>query len=110
VLVPAAICCQKSAPEAGVKKADCCPAGSHPGQVCPMHASRSTQNETKTSDCQAQPLTDLHDLFAALTSSGVMPPLGPQVPRPAGAGPAPATNEISAHQLPAGPLGPPPRS
>jgi hypothetical protein len=110
VLVPAAICCQGANAAARVQ-AECCPAGAHPGQLCPMHASsRSKQADGTRSECHAKPSTDLHDLFIALTSGGVMPPHAPKLHAPDTSEPAPATAMLSALQAPARPLGPPPRS
>jgi hypothetical protein len=71
VLVPAALCCEMpSAGGARAEAADCCPAGSHPGQVCPMHGRRAgTTKSADDSDCAAQPLVDLHDILWICTTS-----------------------------------------
>jgi hypothetical protein len=78
ILVPAALCCQKPLAGAGTKAEahECCPAGSHPGQICPMHA-RNADKKPKTSsdDCSASALVDLHDMLMTLSSGGIVPPL-----------------------------------
>jgi hypothetical protein len=76
ILVPAALCCQKPVVGARVRAEarECCPAGSHPGQICPMHAKNAEKNTRKSGDsCSATPLVDLHDMLMTLSSAGVVP-------------------------------------
>jgi hypothetical protein len=76
VLVPAALCChQASTPskaETRVAPAkDCCPAGSHPGQVCPLHGVKRAGTQA-TSDCSAEAMRDFRDLIIVLNNGGVV--------------------------------------
>jgi hypothetical protein len=107
ILVPAALCCQKldSAPKAATH--DCCPAGSHAGGICPMHGNRA--RSASQNDCQARPLVDLHDIFASLTSGGVLTALVP-LPVPAGAEAAPVATQPVTALVFSVPPGPPPRA
>jgi hypothetical protein len=109
VLVPAALCCQTPLSTTRAAVADCCPGGSHPGQVCPMHASPNARAESKKADCHAQPLVDLHDLFVALTSGGVIPSVT-SLSAPAGSEPAPRAAGPRSSSIADIPPGPPPRA
>jgi hypothetical protein len=74
VFVPAALCCQKPRSSSRIEATDCCLAGSHPGQVCPMHrASRAVEQQSKDTECHAKPMVDLHDMFVALIAGGILP-------------------------------------
>jgi len=109
VLVPAALCCQK--PLAGGERAEaheCCPAGSHPGKVCPMHANRAKQRGADP-DCAATPVVDLHDLLMTLSNGGVVPALV-ALAGPAGSEAAPLAVEPASAFVPTVPPGPPPRA
>jgi hypothetical protein len=73
VLVPAALCCHQASASRAQKSAvkDCCPQGSHPGQVCPLHGvKRATQSAT---DCRAESHQDFRDLIIVLNSGGELP-------------------------------------
>jgi hypothetical protein len=109
ILVPVALCCQKPdlAPRAAAR--DCCPAGAHAGGICPMHASKRAEQPNPENDCQARPLVDLHDLFMALTSGGVVTSLVP-LAAPVGSEAAPMTVEPAATPVASVPPGPPPRA
>jgi hypothetical protein len=111
ILVPAALCCQKPLARTGTRAEahECCPAGSHPGKVCPMHANRAGKQKSADPECAAQPLVDLHDIFMTLSSGGVVPTLV-ELARPVGSESAPATAEPAASLLSPVPLGPPPRA
>jgi hypothetical protein len=111
VLVPAALCCQvPSTRGAQAEAADCCPAGSHPGQVCPMHGKRAGQSKAAGDrDCAAQPLVDLHDILMTLSNGGVIPPLV-ALARPAGSEAAPAVEAPFTSPVASVPPGPPPRA
>jgi hypothetical protein len=73
-----------------------------------MHGARRAQ-QASDSDCQARPLVDLHDLFMALTSGGVLPPFVP-LAVPAGSEAAPVTVQPAALLVSFIPPGPPPRA
>jgi hypothetical protein len=78
ILVPAALCCQKPVvgSTARAEAHDCCPAGSHQGQICPMHAKNAGKSTRPSGDnCSATPLVDLHDMLMTLSSGGVVPPI-----------------------------------
>jgi hypothetical protein len=111
ILVPAALCCQKPLVGVGTRAeaGECCPMGSHPGKVCPMHGKRASQQKSIDPECAAQPLVDLHDIFIALSSGGVVPPLV-ELALPVGSESAPATLEPAASLVSPVPLGPPPRA
>lgn len=111
VLVPAALCCQK--PLASGTRAEaheCCPAGAHPGKVCPMHGKRAGKQTPPDPDpdCTARPLVDLHDILMTLSNGGVIPTVlalaGPVGSESAPAIPLPAVSLVVSV-----PLGPPPR-
>ena len=110
ILVPAALCCQK--PIAGGTRAEaheCCPLGSHPGKVCPMHGNRAGKQKTADPDCSARPVIDLHDIFMTLSSGGVIPALV-AVAQPVGSESAPAVVQPAASLVASVPPGPPPRA
>jgi hypothetical protein len=112
VLVPAALCCQEPLTASGTRAAarECCPEGSHPGKICPMHGSRAAQQKKSTdADCAVQPLVDLHDLLMMLSAGGVVPTLV-ELARPAGSESAPATVLPAVSLVSPVPLGPPPRA
>jgi hypothetical protein len=111
VLVPAALCCQKPLAGTGTRAEahECCPLGSHPGKVCPMHGKRAGRQKSTDPECAAQPLVDVHDLFMTLSSGGVVPTLV-ELARPVGAESAPAPIEPAASHVSHVPLGPPPRA
>jgi hypothetical protein len=111
ILVPAALCCQKPLVGTGVRAeaSECCPAGSHPGKVCPMHGKRAGQQRSADPQCAAQPVVDLHDLFMTLSSGGVVPSLV-DLAQPNGSESAPAPTEPAASLLSTVPPGPPPRA
>jgi hypothetical protein len=71
VLVPAVLCCQQTA--APADEADDCCAGTHPGQVCPMHRSARGGGDRSTNDCHAKPQRDFLDLLVVL-NTGVLAP------------------------------------
>jgi hypothetical protein len=112
VLVPAALCCQQSvesARRAGRAEAkDCCPAGSHKGQICPMHGAKRAKEESEPT-CHAQARIDLHDLFIALTTGGIITP-SVQLAAPAGSERTLANLQASPSLVSHPPLGPPPRA
>jgi hypothetical protein len=112
VLVPAALCCQK--PLSGGTRAEaheCCPEGSHPGKVCPMHANRAGKRPSGDTDpdCTARPLVDLHDILMTLSNGGVMPALL-VLASPVGSESAPAFLQPAAPHVVSVPPGPPPRA
>lgn len=107
ILVPAALCCQKLDPAPKAETRDCCPAGSHAGGICPMHANRA--RSASPNDCQARPLVDFHDIFLSLTSGGVLTALVP-LPVPAGAEAAPVVTQPPTTVVFSVPPGPPPRA
>jgi hypothetical protein len=111
ILVPAALCCQKPSAGTGARAEahECCPAGSHPGKVCPMHGKRADRQKSTDPECAAQPLVDLHDIFMTLSGGGVMPTLV-ELARPAGSESAPTAIVSSAPLVLHVPLGPPPRA
>lgn len=111
ILVPAALCCQKPLTGTGTRAeaGECCPMGSHPGKVCPMHGKRAAQQKSPGPGCTAQPTVDLHDVFLTLSSGGVIPALV-ALARPVGSEFAPATAEPAASLVSPVPLGPPPRA
>jgi hypothetical protein len=110
VLVPAALCCQMpSAGDARAEAADCCPAGSHPGQICPMHGKRAGKTKTAgDADCAALPLVDLHDMLMTLSTGGVLPPLV-AFAIPVGSEAAPVAPATIPPVVVTVPPGPPPR-
>ena len=78
VLVPAALCCQKplGGATARAEAHECCQAGAHPGQICPMHAKNANKSSKKSGDeCSASPLVDLHDMLMTLSGGGIVPSL-----------------------------------
>ena len=108
VLVPAALCCERKSVETRPAVSECCPAGSHPPGLCPMHASSKAKSRDKR-DCQARPLVDLHDLFVALNTGGVLP--APAViAAPVGIESAPFVAHLRTIDLSTAPPGPPPRA
>jgi hypothetical protein len=110
VLVPAALCCQK--PLTGGNRAEareCCPMGSHPGKVCPMHGNRGSKAKSGDPDCAARPIVDLHDILMTLSNGGVMPTFV-SLAVPAGSEPAPAVPQPITSFIASVPLGPPPRA
>jgi hypothetical protein len=109
VLVPAALCCQKPL-VSGTRAAthECCPMGSHPGKVCPMHGKRGVNVKSGDPDCAARPLVDLHDILMTLSNGGVIPTLV-SLAVPAGSESAPAAVQPAASFVASPPLGPPPR-
>jgi len=111
VLVPAALCCQMpSSGEARAEAADCCPAGSHPGQICPMHGKRAAKSTAAgDADCAALPLVDLHDILMTLSAGGVLPPLT-SLAIPAGSEAAPVEAAQVTPAVVTVPPGPPPRA
>jgi hypothetical protein len=112
VLAPAALCCQMplAGAEAKADAHDCCPAGSHAGKVCPMHANRAgAKKKAGDSDCAARPVFDLHDMLMTLSSGGVMPLLI-DVARPVGSESAPIVAPARPSFVASAPPGPPPRA
>jgi hypothetical protein len=109
VLVPAALCCEM--PSAGGARAEAAgPAGSHPGQVCPMHGTLAgTTKASDDSDCAAQPLVDLHDILMTLSSGGGLPQLVAAA-EPAGSESAPKAALPVPPAVVSVPPGPPPRA
>jgi hypothetical protein len=106
VLVAAALCCRM--PESA--KRECCAAGSHPGQVCPMHGSpRAAKSQSGNSDCRAQAPADVHNLYLALSGGGVIPSIARLV-QPAGSEEAPPAMLPTDSLVPHTPPGPPPRA
>ena len=106
VLMAAALCCRT--PESAKK--ECCPAGSHPGQVCPMHGGpRAAKPESGKSDCRAQAPADVHDLYLAFSGGGVISPIA-RLAQPAGSEEAPPTIMPADSLVPQTPPGPPPRA
>ncbi len=107
VLVPAALCCRQST-VGRTEFRECCPPGSHPGQVCPMHPSRLAGKKSRT-DCTAQASRDFRDLVIVLNVGGVIPrPVHLIVPATIEAAFSPA--QPFASLVPHVPLGPPPRA
>jgi hypothetical protein len=111
VLVPAALCCQNQSVETSTRAEahECCPEGSHPGKVCPMHGKRTGKQKSSGSDCAVQPLADLHNVLMSLSIGGVVPTLV-GLARPAGSESAPATELPAVALVSSVPLGPPPRA
>jgi hypothetical protein len=111
VLAPAALCCQMPllGAEAKADAHECCPAGSHPGQVCPMHAGRVAGKSAGKSDCAARPVVDLHDMLMTLSSGGVLPSLV-HVAQPTGSEATPLVAEVRPSFVASPPPGPPPRA
>ena len=110
ILVPAALCCQK--PLTSGKSADaheCCPAGAHPGQTCPMRGNRAASQSATDSNCAARPMVDLHDILMTLSSGGVIPALV-VVDGPVGSESTPSFVQPFAVPVARVPLGPPPRA
>jgi hypothetical protein len=107
VLVPAALCCQSSAAASRDAFIECCPPGSHPPGLCPLHASAKAKSRDSR-NCHARPSADLLDLFVALTSGGVLPAMA-AVAAPVGMEAAPAAAAVSFVALSTTPPGPPPR-
>ena len=113
VLVPAALCCQKPLTASGSRASahECCPEGSHPGKVCPMHGTRAGQQKKSADpDCAVQPLVDLHDLLMTLSTGGVVPTLVELAPSCRFRESAPATVQPAVSLVSPVPLGPPPRA
>jgi hypothetical protein len=77
VLVPAALCCHQATTVAKAAKRaparDCCPAGSHSGQVCPLHGAKRASTQAGASDCGAGSQQDFGDLLVVLNAGGVLP-------------------------------------
>jgi hypothetical protein len=110
VLVPAALCCQKTfSAAARAETRDCCPAGAHAGQICPMHGAKNAGKQQSKAPCHVRSQTDLHNLLALLTTGGVVPPVV-TLPSPIGSESAPAPAEPIASFVSHVPLGPPPRA
>ncbi len=110
ILVPAALCCQK--PLSAGKSADaheCCAAGAHPGQTCPMQAKRAAARIATDPNCSARPMVDLHDIFMTLSSGGVIPALS-ALAGPVGSETTPSFVQPFAVPVARVPLGPPPRA
>jgi hypothetical protein len=109
VLASAALCCQE--PLAGGDRAkahECCPAGSHAGKVCPMHANRAKQKGADP-DCAAKPVVDLHDILMTLSGGGVIPSFV-ALAGPAGSEAAPLDSTPPRLIVTTVPPGPPPRA
>jgi hypothetical protein len=70
VLVPAALCCHQDSSARSAKK-ECCPAGSHPGHVCPLHGAKGAKKSA--TDCSAGSQRDFRDLIIVLNNGGVIP-------------------------------------
>lgn len=110
ILVPAALCCQK--PLTAGRSADaheCCAAGAHPGQTCPMRGNRAASQSATDSNCAARPMVDLHDILITLSSGGVIPALA-VVAGPVGSESTPSFVQPYAVPVARIPLGPPPRA
>ena len=110
ILVPAALCCQK--PLAAGKTAsahECCAAGAHPGQTCPMQGKRAASKSSTDPDCAARPMVDLHDIFMTLSSGGVIPALS-VLAGPAGSETTPSFIQPFAVPVDRVLLAPPPRA
>ena len=109
VLVPAVLCCQQVNSQAGSAETDddCC-AGTHPGQVCPMHRSRGT-GDRSTNDCNAQPQRNFLDLLVVLTT-GVVAPSTTELVVTLRFEAAFVSPQHVAVSVPHAPLGPPPRA
>jgi hypothetical protein len=109
VLVPAALCCQKPLVSGTTTVTrECCPMGSHPGQVCPMHGKRVVNAKSGSPDCAARPVVDLHDILMTLSNGGVIPTLV-ALAVPGGSESVPASVQPAAAFVISPPLGPPPR-
>jgi len=109
VLVPAALCCQK--PLTAGKSADaheCCAAGAHPGQTCPMRGKRTASQGATDQNCAARPMVDLHDILMTLSIGGVIPALV-ALASPVGSESTPSFVQPFAVPVAPVPLGPPPR-
>ena len=109
ILVPAALCCQK--PLTAGKSADaheCCAAGAHPGQTCPMRGKGAAKSSTDP-NCAARPMADLHDIFMTLSSGGVIPALA-ALAGPVGSESTPSFVQPVSVPVSRVPLGPPPRA
>jgi hypothetical protein len=112
VLVPAALCChQASITSRSEKRAtpakECCPAGAHAGQVCPLHGAKRAGTQA-ASDCSAEALRDFRDLIVVLNNGGVVPqPL--RLTTPTGWETAFVAPEPQAVLVSHVPPGPPPR-
>jgi hypothetical protein len=105
VLLAAALCCR--VPESA--KRECCPAGSHPGQVCPMHGGpRAAKSQSGNSDCRAQAPADIHDLYLAFSGCGVIPSIV-RLAQPVGLEETPPTMLPTDWLVSHTPPGPPPR-
>lgn len=111
VLAPAALCCQMplAGAEAKADAHDCCPAGSHLGQVCPMQANRLAKKKAGDSGCAARPVVDLHHMLMTLSSGGVVPLLV-ELALPIGSESAPLVAEARLSFVVSAPPGPPPRA
>jgi hypothetical protein len=106
VLMAAALCCRT--PES--VKRECCPAGSHPGQVCPMHGgSKAARSQSGDSDCRAQAPADVHGLYLAFSGGGMIPSMA-RLAQPIGSEEAPPTRLPADSLVPHTPPGPPPRA
>jgi hypothetical protein len=109
VLVPAALCCEMGAASSKVEAKEWCAASAHPGKPCPMHKSRAGKTSAGDRECGARSQVDLHDLFIALTSGGIIPVPG-QLTAPSGSESAPiAVLHFAPSPTEAIP-GPPPRA
>jgi hypothetical protein len=108
ILVTAALCCER--PATGVRVQDCCPAGSHSGQICPMHGARRAGSDRASSDqCSARPRNDVPNLFTLLPASGILPsPVKLAVPEGTEQAPRPIQPTPLLHTDI--PPGPPPRA
>ncbi len=77
VLVPAALCCHQASTASKAEKRatpakECCPAGAHPGQVCPLHGAKRASTQAAP-DCSAEAMRDFRDLIIVLNNGGVVP-------------------------------------
>jgi hypothetical protein len=110
VLVPAALCCEMGSTASKIDaQKECCAANAHPGKPCPMHKNRAGKTAANDRDCGARPQLDLHDLFIALTSGGILPSPN-QLTAPSGSEAAPAVLLPYAPLVADAVLGPPPRA
>jgi hypothetical protein len=109
VLVPAALCCEMGNTASKVDAKECCAAGAHTGQPCPMHKNRAGKTSSNDRECGARSQLDLHDLFIALTSGGIIPSPG-RLTAPSGSEAAPSAVLAYSPLVIEAVLGPPPRA
>jgi hypothetical protein len=107
VLVPAVLCCQQANRQ--TENGDDCCAGTHPGQVCPMHRSARGTSDRSTNDCNAQPQRDFLDLLVVL-NTGVVAPSTTELVVTLRSEAAVVPLQHLAASVPHAPLGPPPRA